>query len=490
MILDVVGAGWPVVLNNVTARVNFPAPLDSYQVYSGGYSSTGSGNVVKTLSNDRRQITLQAEQLSLVYNDTYEETMAKAITLEFVLPQGALQDFTSTRMLTGKIALFLLLGGLSIVASVLIRTFLKGNTVLTPVVNLKAPKDMDPMQMGLHIDGVVDGEDVTSMIYYFASKGYLLINLEDESDPVLIRKVVSLPENTPAYAKTIFDGLFNGEDCVSVSSLTNKFYQYSDSAMLQINSKKKKHYTTKSVLGFLLGGVICLLLTAVVPLLVGLVQVGGGYAYSGGLFMAIPALALIFVLYFSHTHQHKWGKKTKTGVKILLIVGAVLTGFVYAKICATHILTDYEKYVLALCALICPFITVQTLSYTEEYNQLLGDILGFKDFIVVTEEDKIKFMLQENPELYYDILPYAQVLGVTNEWENKFSSILLQPPTWYVGGHTTVFDYMVFNRCMRSMSRSMLTRPQQSSGVGRSGGGGSFGGFSGGGHGGGGGGAR
>ena len=123
---------------------------------------------------------------------------------------------------------------------------------------------------------------------------------------------------------------------------------------------------------------------------------------------------------------------------------------------------------------------------------MLENILGFKEFIVVTEEDKIKVMLKENPELYYKILPYAQALGVTNEWEKKFESITMQPPTWYVGDFT-FFDYLLLRSCMRSaMMRSMSAAMQQKGGrfVGRSGGGGSFGGFGGGGFGGGGGGAR
>jgi uncharacterized membrane protein YgcG len=122
----------------------------------------------------------------------------------------------------------------------------------------------------------------------------------------------------------------------------------------------------------------------------------------------------------------------------------------------------------------------------------LGEILGFKDFIVVTEEDKIKFMLEDNPELYYDVLPYAQVLGVTDEWEKKFAKITIQPPTWYVG-NMTFFDYLLLRRCMSmAWARSFAEAAKRARGshVGRSGGGGSFGGFGGGGFGGGGGGAR
>lgn len=489
MIIDVVGAGWSVELNNVTATVNFPEAVQSYQVYSGGYGSTGKGNVTENWSADKKQVVLTADVLELEYNDIYYETMAQAITLQFILPQGALQDFTSTQLFTKDIWLYLLFGVLTIALAFLVRTFFKGNEILTPIVNLKAPKDMDPMQMGLHIDGMVDGEDVTSMIYYFASKGYLMINLQDEDDPVLLRKSY-LPEGAPAYQKTLFDGLFKRRDYVSVSQLKNEFYEHSDEAMLQIQTKKKKHYTGKSILGFLLGGALAFLFTFLTPLLTSTFRVGGGYGYMLGAAMIVPVFVLLLGEYLLHSHQFKWSKKVQLIVQIVLIIIAVVVSIAYGELFATHVMTRFEKYVVSICALACPFVTRNTLSYTKEYNALLGDILGFKDFIVVTEEDKIKFMLEENPELYYDVLPYAQVLGVTNEWENKFANILLQPPTWYVGNDMTVFDYMILNRCMRSMSHSMLSRPQQSGGVGRSGGGGGFGGFSGGGHGGGGGGAR
>lgn len=488
MILDVVGAGWPIELNDVTITVDFPEAVQSHRVYSGGYGATGSGNVSEKWSADKKQVILHADKLELVYNDTYYERMAEAITLQFVLPQGALQDFVSSQF-TSTTWLYVLVGVLAVVVCFVIRTLMKGGEILTPIVNLKAPKEMDPMQMGLHIDGIVDGEDVTSMIYYFASKGYLNIDMQDESNPVLYRKGY-LPENAPAYQKTLFDGLFKRRDYVSLSQLKNEFYQHSDEAMLQVQAKKKKHYTGKSVFGFLLGGIIAAVLLFLIPLLTSTFRVGGGYGYMYGGIMFIPVGIVMLGEFLLHTHRFKWRKGIQTTVKIVLIVITVIVIVIYGETIATHVLTKAEKYVIAFFALVCPFITGGTLSYTKEYNELLGDILGFKDFIVVTEEDKIKFMLEENPELYYDVLPYAQVLGVTDEWQEKFAGILLQPPAWYVGSDTDVYDYLIMRRCMRTMSYSMLSRPQESGGVGRSGGGGHFGGFSGGGHGGGGGGAR
>ena len=132
------------------------------------------------------------------------------------------------------------------------------------------------------------------------------------------------------------------------------------------------------------------------------------------------------------------------------------------------------------------------LSRTEKYCEKLGDILGFKEFIVVTEEDKIKFMLEQDPTLYFKVLPYAQVLGVTDEWTDKFKNILIPEPAWCVGCAPDLFDYLILRHSIRVLTRGMMVRPQpkQGSFTGRSGGGGHFGGFGGGGHGGGGGGWR
>jgi uncharacterized membrane protein len=97
-------------------------------------------------------------------------------------------------------------------------------------------------------------------------------------------------------------------------------------------------------------------------------------------------------------------------------------------------------------------------------------------------------MLETNPELFYDVLPYAQVMNVSDEWEEKFKTITIKPPMWY-DGDFNYFDYWLISRSMRSINLAMVSRPSNTS-VGGGGGGGFSGGFSGGGGGGGGGGFR
>ncbi len=494
MVLDVVGYGWGVTLNNVQARVNLPASVHdgSYTVYSGAYGATGNDAGVQTrVSDDGKTVWLTAEKLSPVYNGYYDERMAQGITFRFALAEGALDGHLKTRIFTDDLWWILLVGAAVAAGAVCIGIFLKKRRDIVTVVNLRAPEGMDPLSMGKLLDGRIDNEDVTSMIYYFASKGYLSIDLSDENDPVLIRNAYVLPSNTPAHQRTLFEGLFQSGGRVPTSALKEKFYTSVDKAKKQVPDVPR--YELKSRVGFYAGGVLGVLFVFLATLLTGIFRVGGGYRCLDGGWFFIPVVIVWMLGILREDYRYKWKAKKRCWTLIAQLAVAVLFSVGVVAFFPPHIFTEYEKVFLCLFAFLPTFLTLGTLSRTESYCQTLGDILGFKDFIVVTEEDRIRFMLEESPELYYDVLPYAQVLGVTEEWEKKFAKITLAPPNWCTGMDITVFDYMLFHRCMIRATVTMTARPQPKGNgtrAGRSGGGGRFGGFGGGGHGGGGGGWR
>ena len=93
----------------------------------------------------------------------------------------------------------------------------------------------------------------------------------------------------------------------------------------------------------------------------------------------------------------------------------------------------------------------------------------------------------ENPEYFYNILPYTYALGVSDKWINKFEKIVLQQPNWY--NSTNGFDIDVFSKSINSTIHSMRNITTSSSSSGGSSGSSSGGGSSGGGSGGGGGGS-
>ncbi len=493
MTIDIIPFGFTVPLHNVKATVHFPSAIqsDDYNLFVGYGTQNPENNelTLVDLSTDGKTLTVVAPILERGYNEQFGEWVAKGVTLDFTLQEGVLDGYARTRFFTGDLW-WLLLFGIGVVAlTVVVVIFTKKKREIVTVVNIKAPDNMDPMQMGKILDGTVDKEDITSMIYYFAQEGYLTIDLSDQDNPIL-RKKAPLKEGVLPHIRTLYNGLFASGEVVAVSDLSEKFYVYVDKATKQMPTRKM--YEKRSVFGYVFGGIIGVLYSLLCGLILGK-KLGGGYLYLLGGVFVVPAIAILLIGYIRENYRYKWKNGALTGTRVCQFVIAFLGALIFALAFAKHISTEYERLIIAVFATLPMLFTQNTLSRTEKYSNELGDILGFKEFIVVTEEDKIKFMLEENPELYYKVLPYAQVLGVTDEWTDKFKNILLEPPTWSTGTDMTFFDYLLLNRIMTRAMIVATARPQPKGGgsfTGRSGGGGHFGGFGGGGFGGGGGGAR
>lgn len=129
---------------------------------------------------------------------------------------------------------------------------------------------------------------------------------------------------------------------------------------------------------------------------------------------------------------------------------------------------------------------------TEAGVEAVEHIKGFKDFLTVTEKDRVKFHQapDKKPDQFFDYLPYAIALSVEKDWAKQFKDITLEQPDWYTGQDWTLFNAYIFASAMSDFSnttRSQAITPASSAGAGGSGFGG--GGFSGGGFGGGGGGS-
>ena len=107
--------------------------------------------------------------------------------------------------------------------------------------------------------------------------------------------------------------------------------------------------------------------------------------------------------------------------------------------------------------------------------------LGFKEFVVRVEKDRIEPMAKDDPTLFQRLLPYAVVLGVADEWAERFEGLLTEPPTWYESpswGQGNFYPRAMvtdLGQSMHAMGSTLTSRPDSS------GGGGGFSGFSGGG---------
>ncbi len=132
-------------------------------------------------------------------------------------------------------------------------------------------------------------------------------------------------------------------------------------------------------------------------------------------------------------------------------------------------------------------------AYTPMGRKLVDEILGFKDFLSVTEKDRLNFHNppEKTPELFEKMLPYALALGVENKWSEQFAGVFASlkekginyAPLWFYGsGYNFMaqdFGSKIGNSFSGAVS-SASTPPGSSSGSGGSSGGGGGGGGGGG----------
>ncbi len=302
------------------------------------------------------------------------------------------------------------------------------NKKVVSTISYFSPDGIDPPMAGFLIDSRADSSDLMSLIPHWGAQG--IIRMEEipkkgwfsKSDTKLIN-LKPIPEDSPHYEKEIYAGLFGRGAFVGNQEIL-------------ISSLKDKFYTNMSSAKTKLKSAAQIYYDpkarkAKVFLAVAVVLVG----------IFLMALSLVF-----------WG-----------ILATIITGFVV--------------FILFV-------ISLTIAKRNDKGNELLSDLKGFKQFIKVAEENKLRMLLKDDPHYFESTLGYALAFGMLDEWAKKFSNLDLSPPSWYTSpmGMVSMNHFsQSFASTMRSAQTVMVSAPSSSGTSGSSGGGSSGGGFGGGG---------
>lgn len=384
--------------------------------------------------------------------------------------------------------------------SILRLTRFKNKPLAAPV-SFYPPAGINSAEAGYLIDNRLSDEDITSLIFSWAHAGSLRI--ENINKQFVLVKDKPLPQNLPYYEKRLFNQLFLWGESGRVSELDLKYHFYADveearKSILrkftnEIPFKDKGALKAKKAMIAVSMLLSMILLTAVMIEEIGSFPLA--VLFGGLLSLPMMIFVVLFTILAKVFRKTSLTKLAKTflifaiGIPLIL---ASLMGLVFMDLYLPQVLTSF-----CFCAA-AAVVALTMNKRTEEADRLLGELKGFKKFLTTAKKHQLELLLEENPEYFYEILPYAQTLKVTKIWQDKFEDIAMQPPTWYIS--TEVYSPSNFNRMTRNFSRSMVkgtARPISSgssddyssgSGGGYSGSGGGFssGGSSGGGSGGGG----
>ncbi|MBC2855147.1 DUF2207 domain-containing protein [Cetobacterium sp. 2A] len=423
---NLIGNDWDTNIDKLEFSITLPKNFDSNKINFtlGKYGSTSTQGIVWSVKDN-----------TITGYTTRVLSPGESVTLALPLPEGYF-NVNNQKFLYGllKIVTIILPILLLIISFILYKKY-GTNKKIVEVIEFYPPDDMTPTEIGYYIDGRLDSKDFTSMVFYWASKGYLKINVIPKNgifskEDFEIEKLKNLESDKSDFQKYLFDALFLYSDTsskVKLSSLKDKFYTHIQKASkifeIDIIMAHRELYDEKSL-------------------------------QIGNCMRAFPIFIILTIF------GYVWFTGILPIIQIPISIISIAGIFLIASI---------------------------TKRRTEYGENILGRVLGFKRFLITAEKNKLEMLLEENPEYFYDILPYTIVLGVSDKWADKFKDLVTTPPTWYSandGSFTMLLFMSSFNRSLIGLNQNMLSAPKAPSNYGggmSSMGGGSSGGGAGGG---------
>ncbi|MDP0488196.1 MAG: DUF2207 domain-containing protein [Fusobacterium sp. JB020] len=429
---NLIGNDWDTIIKSMSFNIELPKPFDPEKINFtlGKFGSVNTSGVVWTVDG-----------LNIKGYTTRVLNPGESVTMALPLEEGY---FNVGNAKTKYYMLILLMALVYISAPIISYIFYKkysDKDEIIETVEFYPPEKMNPTEIGYYIDNRVDLKDITSLIIYWASKGYLIIE-EIEKKNMFSKsslKFIKLKEieTKNEYEKYLFNSLFtysNDNNEVNINDLRDSFYTHINKAAkifkIDLVMDKKTVYIPK------------------------ILKLGEKLRV-----ISIIAIAAVTLFFFN---QYGQPEIEKSFVQIIAVLLSALTTL---------------------------YFTGKIRKRTEFANGILGRILGFKRFLTVTEKAKLEALIKENPSYFYDILPYTIVLGVSDAWANKFNDLVTTPPNWYrsntMGDTFVLYMFMSsLNHSMARVNQDMMSSPKAPSNFGggmSSMGGGSAGGGAGGG---------
>lgn len=422
---NIIGDGWDTYIQNVTFKITMPKEFDKSKL---GFS-IGNYGTVGTYD-------INYDVNDNIITGSVARTLQpnEAVTVRLELEDGYF--YFNKALYNFKLALLVAVPALLFIIVIILWSKFGKDKKAVQTVEFYPPNGMSSADIAFWQSGLIaNNEKLTPMLIELANDGYIQIEeVETKSkkkSEFAITKLKDSYDGNDRAKEIFFNGLFkNGtRSKIYKSDLEDDFYLTLNIIRELYNKPEKRHkvFEAKSLYMRILAWVLC-----------------------------------------------------------ALSVFAVLFNF-------SNLFDSNLKYILTLVGIIICIISFVFSFFirkrTDEAVDILGKINGFKNFLETAEKDKLEALVDDDPAYFYNILPYAYVLGVSDKWMKKFESIAVEPPQWYYGYYP--YNYIMFSHFMRdtinSASNAMVSMPVQS------GSGGSFssggGGFAGGGSGGGGGGS-
>ncbi len=465
---NIIGTDWDTTISKVYFSITLPNGFDSSKV---GFSMGRNG--ISGYNPDDLKFKITGNTIK-GYTTRYLNPH-EGLTVRIELPENY---FTKQSGIEDYIILTALL--LTIFPVILWALYGRDDPV-TPVVTFNPPENKNSAEIEVEYKGTSTNKGITSLIFYLASKGYL--EIEDNDIGYTIKKIKEY-DGKKSIEKALMEALFKeGSTTVSQIELetSSRYKLYCNKIQSSLN-KIRNYIFEKNSCSF---QKLAIIFISIIGLGLLFLYTLGDYSFKlftdGFAFLIIfPVIAIIIFSISLVSNQQK-----NMGFITIWSLG-------FGGIPAVMLFTSAENiegnYPVLLTELACIIVSIICLINMPKRNtkgrMLLGEILGFKKFLEVSEKPRLIALINENPNYVSEVLPFAYILDVADNLIDCIENYEEYKPYWYKGR----FNREHFHSIASSVNTASAP-PSPSSSSHHGSHGHSGGGHSGGGHGGGGGGS-
>ena len=413
--------GWHADFHRITFKIHVPDEIGISEENSFVYS--GNSGTSTTSGDFKVQYDKGILEGSSIEN--FVSHPGESVTVLINLPANSIKEIKPLWPFWNEYGWLFFVGILIAAFYMVWRKFGKDERVVRAT-SYYPPELIDPAMAGFLIDDKADNSDLISLLPYWGSKGYLRIEelpkkgLFGKKDTKLIR-IKPLPNEVADYELKIFNGLFGNE-------------HGKDAAEVLVSSLKDTFYTTMS---------------------------GAG-----------SVLKKKAQLYYEAE-----SKKIQGITWVVLIVLAILLSLV-----GLFYWGPLAAVVLIFTCVLLIILNIYMVKKNSRGNRMLSELKGFRQFIKVAEENKLKMLIKDDPGYFENTMGYALAFGMFDKWAKKFEALHVPPPQWYTSPSDNALSMHNFSKSFSSsMARAKSNMVSSPSSSGSSGGGSSGGGFGGGG---------
>jgi len=307
-----------------------------------------------------------------------------------------------------------------------------------PSIETSPPEGFLPSEVGYILKGRTENNSLGVLIISWAERGYIKI---DETEDYRLEKIQDIPYSARKYEIYLFDRLFNKYGDGRYFSWTG-LKPFSLSRIRLTKRKIVKYFTVESdekifsTDNRLFSLVVAFIATlpAAKLIFIELYVLRNDFKHGVGITITICAFTLISLYIISATlakpNQLRSGQSWKFILTIFILIvalGTLLTAF--------FIIGGGNSGLRYVLAMITSFIIIIVLNMmstrTTHGDHMYEHLLSMKNYFLNADPASIRKDLDEVPDLFLSLLPYAAAMNVSEKWADYFKSDMIEVPQWY-----------------------------------------------------------